>query len=120
MLFAGLKPEEDIPIEFIGLKEGEKITEELWEEWEHPVPTRCKRILVIQQENSLSRGILPRVRRMEEFLARGDREGLLAYIQEIAPEFRGNKREMSLVHVPACATAPAASAIGALNSLGAA
>jgi FlaA1/EpsC-like NDP-sugar epimerase len=121
MLFAGLKPEEDIPIEFIGLKEGEKITEELWEEWEHPVPTRCDRVFVIQQENGLSRGILPRARKMEEFLARGDREGLLEYIHEIAPEFRGNRKQMSLVHVPACGTTPAASsAIGALNSLGAA
>ncbi len=107
MLFAGLKPEEDIPIEFIGLKEGEKITEELWEEWEHPVSTCCDRVLLIHQENGLSRGILPRVRKMEEFLARGDRDGLLAYIQEIVPEFRSNKSQMSLVHVPVCATAPA-------------
>ena len=84
MLFAGLKPDEDIPIEFVGLKNGEKITEELWEEWEHPLPTTCERIRVIRETDVLARGILARVKRWRNF-SREESEGLVKYIQEITP-----------------------------------
>lgn len=90
-LFAGLNPERDLTFEFTGLGDAEKITEELWEEWEHPVPTETSRILVTQA-NPLSRGILDRIRRMEGFIARGDREGLLDYVHEIAPEFSAARK----------------------------
>jgi FlaA1/EpsC-like NDP-sugar epimerase len=95
-LFAGLKPERDLIFEFTGLGDAEKITEELWEEWERPVPTETSRILVTQA-NPLSRGILDKIRRMESFIARGDREGLLEYVHEIAPEF-GAVRRASVPH----------------------
>lgn len=119
MLFAGLKPDEDIPIEFVGLKEGEKITEELWEDWEHPLATACDRILVIREENILSHGILGRVNRMEEFLARGDREGLVKYVQEMAPEFRSNRMRQGSSAARTPMPAPV-HPIAAFNSLGAA
>ena len=119
MLFAGLKPDEDIPIEFVGLKNGEKITEELWEEWEHPLPTTCERIRVIRETDVLARGILARVQKMEEFLTRGDREGLVKYIQEITPEFRSN-RTLDNSSVSRTTLSAPAHPIAAFNSLGAA
>src|SRR4029077_12106586 len=90
-LFAGLKPERDLLFEFVGLGDAEKITEQLWEDWELPVPTETSRILVTQA-NPLSRGILDKIRRMEAFIARGDREGLLEYVHEIAPEFSAARK----------------------------
>lgn len=119
MLFAGLKPEEDIPIEFVGLKNGEKITEELWEEWEHPLPTPCDRIRVIRETDALARGILFRMQEMEEYLARGDREGLVKYIQEIAPDFRATRILRSPTPTLETLSAPV-HPIAAFNSLGAA
>jgi FlaA1/EpsC-like NDP-sugar epimerase len=89
MLFAGLKPERDLPIEFIGLSDGEKISEELWADWEQPLPTGTDRILVIGEQSPLARGILEKIRRMENFLAGGDCKGLLEYLHEVVPEFRG-------------------------------
>src|SRR4030095_11203475 len=38
-LLAGMKPGKEVPIHFVGLQKGEKVAEELWEEWENPVPT---------------------------------------------------------------------------------
>jgi FlaA1/EpsC-like NDP-sugar epimerase len=119
MLFAGLKPEEDISIEFVGLKDGEKITEELWEDWEHPLPTTCDRIRVIRETDALARGILARVKKMEEFLSCGDREGLLKYVQEIAPEFSANRTHESSSTSRTTLSAPVHT-IAAFNSLGAA
>jgi FlaA1/EpsC-like NDP-sugar epimerase len=88
MLFSGLRPDEDLPIEFTGLKTGEKVNEELWERWERPVPTECERILVIRQENMRARGILAQVRTMEELLAAENRKGLLDFVNTVVPEFQ--------------------------------
>jgi FlaA1/EpsC-like NDP-sugar epimerase len=117
MLFAGLKPEIDVPIEFIGLQEGEKLTEELWESWEHPIPTESGRILAIREENSRARGILTKIRRMEEYLKHADNEKLLLYLHGSFPEFSARR--------PAVASRPAsmpvsAPELGAIASLGAA
>jgi O-antigen biosynthesis protein WbqV len=43
---AGLKSEQDIAIEFIGLRPGEKLNEELFHPGEPPVPTRAQGILL--------------------------------------------------------------------------
>lgn len=91
-LFAGLKPGTDVPIEFIGLREGEKVTEELCEKWEHPVATESSRVLVIRDGNHRSRGILANIHEMEMFLARGDRDGLVNYLHVLFPEFRPESR----------------------------
>jgi FlaA1/EpsC-like NDP-sugar epimerase len=88
ILFAGLKPDEDVRIEFTGLKSGEKSTEELWEEWEHASPTECPRILAIRGASPASEGILEKVRRMEEFLSQANHDVLLEFVQEIVPGFR--------------------------------
>jgi FlaA1/EpsC-like NDP-sugar epimerase len=115
MLFAGIKPERDLAIEFIGLREGEKIDEELWEEWEHPVPTGSSRILVIREKNSRAAGTLTRIRKMEEYLVRTDGEGLLTYIQESFPDFRETRPNASILPAP-----PPPPEIAAMTSLGAA
>src|SRR5579863_989758 len=90
-IFAGMKPGRDLQIEFIGLKEGEKVSEELWEDWERPVPTETARILVTAEQNPLSRGILEKVKRMEDYVACHDRDGLLKYIHEVVPDFPVNR-----------------------------
>jgi FlaA1/EpsC-like NDP-sugar epimerase len=91
ILFSGLKPEEDVPIEFIGLQEGEKISEELWEESERAIPTGPDRVFVVREANARAPGITAQIGKMEEFLARGDNEGLLRYVGRLFPEF-GERR----------------------------
>ena len=99
-LFAGKTPHKDLPIEFTGLIEGEKITEELWEDWERPSPTETDRISVISEPNPLSHGILNHVNAMEDFLRRGETGPLLAYLRHVVPGFKQKQHSPFLVRAP--------------------
>lgn len=89
-LFSGLTPGKDLLFEFIGLKEGEKITEELWESWETLKPTAHERIFALSEAGRAIPGILEQVDEFERLLTRGDYEGLLARCHKIFPEFEIN------------------------------
>jgi FlaA1/EpsC-like NDP-sugar epimerase len=86
-LFSGLTPGKDLLFEFIGLKEGEKITEELWESWETLKPTAHDRIFALSEAGRVAPGILEQVDEFERLLACGDYEGLLARCHKLFPEF---------------------------------
>jgi FlaA1/EpsC-like NDP-sugar epimerase len=86
-LFSGLTPGKDLLFEFIGLKEGEKITEELWESWETLKPTVHDRIFALSEAGRVAAGILEQVDEFERLLARGDYEGLLVRCHKLFPEF---------------------------------
>jgi FlaA1/EpsC-like NDP-sugar epimerase len=91
MLFAGLRPNQDVRIEFTGLKHGEKISEELWDDGEHPSRTESDRILVVRGDDARTRGALETVLRIEEFLRVQNRDGLLRYIDETFPGFAASR-----------------------------
>lgn len=93
-LFSGLRPHRDIAIEFTGLRKGEKLQEQLWDEWERPVATVSTRILAIREKDRRSRGIIAAVRDMEQAVAAGDTSVLMSRISELFPRF-GAGREPS-------------------------
>jgi FlaA1/EpsC-like NDP-sugar epimerase len=86
-LFSGLTPGKDLLFEFIGLKEGEKITEELWESWESLKPTAHDSIFEVLDGGRVATSILEQVDEFERLLARGDYEGLLVRCHKLFPEF---------------------------------
>jgi FlaA1/EpsC-like NDP-sugar epimerase len=86
-LFSGLRPHRDIGIEFTGLRKGEKLHEQLWDEWERPVATPSKRILAIRETDPRSRGILAAVQEMEQSLAIEDNCSLMSRVAELFPKF---------------------------------
>jgi FlaA1/EpsC-like NDP-sugar epimerase len=91
-LFAGLVPGKDLPIQFVGLAEGEKISEELWEEWERPRRTAQCGILVVTNPNPFCSGILQKIEELETYLAWDDRAGLLTYLDCLDPSFSANRQ----------------------------
>jgi FlaA1/EpsC-like NDP-sugar epimerase len=86
-LLSGLAPGKDLPFEFVGLKRGEKITEELWEPWEKPEPTAHSRILALSGATILPGEILPLIEELERLLVRVDYDGVLACLHRAFPEF---------------------------------
>lgn len=91
-LLAGLTPGKELPIYFVGLREGEKVAEELWAEWEIPVPSSQKGVLMIPTRDAKSDGILSTIDRIEASLNRGDRHALEDSLREIFPEFIGKRQ----------------------------
>ena len=86
-LLAGVVPGEELPIHFTGLKEGEKVSEELWEDWETPNATENPHVFRLTGADPLAIEILPAVQQMQELLAIRDQGGLLEFLDEIAPRF---------------------------------
>ena len=91
-LLAGLTPGKELPIYFVGLREGEKVAEELWAEWEVPVPSSQKSVLMIPTHDPKSEGILSRIDRLEFVLHQGDRQALDDSLGELFPRFIGKRK----------------------------
>jgi FlaA1/EpsC-like NDP-sugar epimerase len=94
-LFAGVVPGEELPIHFTGLKDGEKVSEELWEGWEAPQATENPQMFRLKGSNPLSIDIFAAVQRFHELLAAHDHAGLLEYINELVPSFLLQRSSMS-------------------------
>lgn len=95
-LFSGFAPGRDIQIEIVGLRPGEKISEQLWEEWERPVATSHKKIMAITELHPLSQGVLARIRHLEAYFAMDDVGGLLAYLHNVFPNFQANRMGVTI------------------------
>jgi FlaA1/EpsC-like NDP-sugar epimerase len=54
IVLSGLKPDEDIRIEYVGLRPGEKLYEELIADDEHIVPTRHEKVMVLASRKEVS------------------------------------------------------------------
>jgi FlaA1/EpsC-like NDP-sugar epimerase len=87
-LFAGVIPGEELPIYFTGLREGEKVAEELWEGWEVPQATENSQIFRLKGSNPLSIDIFAAVEKFQELLAAHDQAGLIEYVNELVPSFQ--------------------------------
>jgi FlaA1/EpsC-like NDP-sugar epimerase len=94
-LFSGFAPEEELPIQFTGLKKGEKVHEELWESWERRQPTAHPQIFALAGSDPLSVDMLSVVRELQCLVESHDQDGLLQLIGEIVPEFAVEQTALS-------------------------
>jgi len=99
-LLAGMKPGKEVPIHFVGLQKGEKVAEELWEEWENPVPTEQAGIQKVSEPDPEAVGMLEKILRIERLITRNDRESLRQYLSILVPQFEKNRQEMFLEDEP--------------------
>jgi len=94
---SGLTPEVDVPIEFTGLRPGEKLYEELWTDQETPSPTSHPGILIAPGEDALDDELRDEVGRLLEAANTNDKEACWACLLALVPSFQGRtKKDASL------------------------
>ncbi len=86
-LFAGYTPDEELKIEFIGLRDGEKVHEELWESWERPHVTENPLLFVLKGTNPTPIDINATIEAFEKFLKTRNHDGLIQFIDDLMPSF---------------------------------
>jgi FlaA1/EpsC-like NDP-sugar epimerase len=85
---AGLVPDKDIAITFIGLRPGEKLHEELVGPDETVEATTAKKIVKIQPNAHINPlALLERIHEMEKLAIAGESKALLETLREIVPNF---------------------------------
>ena len=86
---SGCVPEEDIPITFVGLRPGEKLSEELVGSEEMADPSGIEGILRIHPTSSLDPVHLrQQVARLEALAAQGESQAAVAQLSAIVPTFQ--------------------------------
>ena len=81
---AGYEPEEEIAIEFVGPRPGEKLHEELFGEDERPQPTASKRIMRAVRDDPVDPAwVEAALDRLERYVESGDESRLAEAVIEL-------------------------------------
>jgi len=89
---AGLKPEQDIALSFIGLRPGEKLHEELFYADEALAPTRIPSIRLASPRSLAYAALTPTLDALAEAAQARKRERVLEILGQLVPEFAGVAR----------------------------
>jgi FlaA1/EpsC-like NDP-sugar epimerase len=84
---SGKRPYTDIEIEFIGLRPGEKMYEELFHEGEKQLPTGHDQIRVAQSRLREIKYMQTQVEKIRELVMKKDIEALKEKFKELVPEY---------------------------------
>jgi FlaA1/EpsC-like NDP-sugar epimerase len=90
ILLSGFVPDEDIMVEYTGLRPGEKLYEELLSEAEASELTRNEKIRIVTVEAIDSEEIKRNVRALVLAAHRGDASGSVRMMKGMIPEFKSN------------------------------
>jgi FlaA1/EpsC-like NDP-sugar epimerase len=83
---SGRKPDEEIAIEVIGRRPGEKLHEDLFNPDERPQPTPAEKILTAQRPALEPTWVEEAFARVEELVYTGDTRGLVAAVSGLSAE----------------------------------
>jgi O-antigen biosynthesis protein WbqV len=85
---AGLRPERDIAIRFIGLRPGEKLHEALFHAAEAPVPTKNPALRLAAPRTADYAVMARSIDELEEQARAGNEARVLALLERLVPEYR--------------------------------
>ncbi|MDE0887707.1 MAG: nucleoside-diphosphate sugar epimerase/dehydratase [Myxococcota bacterium] len=93
---SGLTPGEDIAIEYIGLREGEKLHEALVHPDEKLRPTEHRDLQVLQGA-SMAADLGPRIQALEEAIAQGALPAIFEQLVAIVPDYQPSESIVALI-----------------------
>ncbi|MCP4652295.1 MAG: polysaccharide biosynthesis protein [Candidatus Omnitrophica bacterium] len=89
---SGLRPDEDIAIEFIGLRRGEKLYEEMLHNAEEDKTTKHDKIYIAQPNDFDSRKLQMKIKELESLAGKMDAEKTVKIIKELVPHYCSSDR----------------------------
>lgn len=84
---AGLVPDDDIEIRYIGLRPGEKLFEEISLDSEHHLPTSSPMIRVFQTRRLEFAELVPWIAELQHLLWTGEPEAVIGQLKLLVPEY---------------------------------
>jgi FlaA1/EpsC-like NDP-sugar epimerase len=106
ILLSGLRPGQDIKIEFTGVRPGEKLYEELAHLEEETLPTYHPKIKIFANGHG-DESILERIEQLRYFCGARDMAGLVLQLKDLVPDYNPSAQILRRVVQPAApATAP--------------
>jgi FlaA1/EpsC-like NDP-sugar epimerase len=87
ILLSGLRPDQDIKIQFIGIRPGEKLYEEINMQDEALAPTYHEKIRIFTGNGVAPEGMAEWVRRLETVSAQRNLGEMVLMLKEVAPEY---------------------------------
>jgi FlaA1/EpsC-like NDP-sugar epimerase len=87
IIFSGFKPDEDISIEFVGLRPGEKLHEEPLTSEEGIRATRHKQIFITRSDHVDKEKLEENIRTLGQLADGNDREGIVEKLKEMIPTY---------------------------------
>jgi FlaA1/EpsC-like NDP-sugar epimerase len=84
---SGLRPDQDIRIEFTGVRPGEKLYEELNSMEEDTLPTPCEKIKIFTGNGLPSAGMEPYLEALRDICQRRDVAMLVLTLKELIPDY---------------------------------
>ena len=87
---SGLEPDIDIQIDIIGLREGEKLYEELLNDKENTLPTYHKKILIADVRKVSYESISMRIATLLSITNQKDEHKIVEIMKQMVPEFVSN------------------------------
>jgi FlaA1/EpsC-like NDP-sugar epimerase len=94
---AGLEPDVDIEIRFVGLRPGEKLYEELMTAGEHILPTHHQKISIFKAPAVRADSMEEWIFRLRMLLDTRDETGVVAHMAQIVPDYQMSSRWKNLV-----------------------
>ena len=115
ILLSGLRPDEDIKIEFTGMRPGEKLYEELNSMEEDTLPTPYEKIKIFTGNGLPSTGMEPYLEALRHICERRDVPGLVLTLKDLIPDYNPSAQLLRrIVELPKTAVTAAPSAKGAV------
>jgi FlaA1/EpsC-like NDP-sugar epimerase len=105
ILLSGLRPEEDIKIEYVGIRPGEKLYEELSAFEEDVIPTSHEKIRIFAGATIPWPSIQPRLTRMQAVCQARELNELILILKEMLPEYNPSTDLLRRVLKPLAAQA---------------
>ena len=84
---SGLRPDKDISIDFIGIRPGEKLHEELFHQFETLVQTEIKDIKLVSSSSRASPGFSEKLDELENAVVDQNNDAVKGIMRELVPEF---------------------------------